>query len=297
MKKEKEPFTFYKLSTVVVNRLGVEAACVHAVIRNRSQTEGYVCELSNSTIGNSVHMSYRRVAKCISVLLANRFIKPAMSNTNYQTKAYQYVPDMVDHELKIEEMVTLKCNDARIAEHRKNKQKKKGDSNRITDTNTSNDTGHHTSCDESTHPDDTNHVTSKGGDVTNSPPIKNYKEFNKEINKEMGSGSLSSKSNRIEKIRELFESRLRINCEGDKWEALFEYVDDRQENHKQNPSTFVTWLLKNDFEAKYWPPERMKTCYPQAFKEIDDFLANCVKPRDPSIPEEECVPMPKDLLN
>lgn len=114
---EKKEFTHYKLYTVVLNKLGVECACVHAVIANASQN-GYSCELSDSTIGNYCHLSYKVVAKARRKLLESGFIVvDTTTKTKYGTYPYKYVPSMVDHGLKPDDMDTLPSNDNRYLEH------------------------------------------------------------------------------------------------------------------------------------------------------------------------------------
>jgi hypothetical protein len=122
-KEGKRDFTFYKNSTYIVNRYGVDAACVHGVIWNRSKTEGFVCELSYQTIGNLLHISYKRVRKAVDILQRDGFIVCVPSTKNYMTIAYKYVPEKAEIFLDENEMVTLKCNDNRKKEHKESKYK------------------------------------------------------------------------------------------------------------------------------------------------------------------------------
>lgn len=197
--EEKKDFTYYKLYRIVVNKFGPDVACVHAVIANSSQ-ENRICELSDPTIGNLLHMSYQRVSKARDLLLEKGYIEEVDIKTKYGTKAYRYVADKVADKVDETKLITLESNDKRIKAHADNRKQfiEKGDTNHITPNNDNNkgDTDRIIGCDESYHqviqnvsPGDTDRIPY--GD-TNHIPIKNlnYKEL-KELKELESSENLS----------------------------------------------------------------------------------------------------------
>jgi len=105
------------------------------------------------------------------------------------------------------------------------------------------------------------------------------------------------KANKIEEISLQIEKKLHINISGDKrWDGFveFAYIN---ESKGQPVATFLNWLTsQDDFELKYWPPQRMITFYPQAF--IEEEKAKPIEnwgdaPVEKN--EEVYAPMPESL--
>lgn len=101
----------------------------------------------------------------------------------------------------------------------------------------------------------------------------------------------------VAKIITTIEKKLHMNISADKrWDSFVEFAYINEKKGKP-VHVFLEWLTsQNDFEVKYWPPQRMMTFYPQAFVETEK-----VKPienwADAPVKEEEEVyaPMPESL--
>lgn len=248
-KKKKKPLLFYRLDAYIVNHYGVDAACVHGVIRNKSQTEGFVCELSEETIGNILHMSYQRVGNATDILLANGFIEPTKGKTNLKTNAYQCVLSKCDIGLSKENMITLKSNDARVTIHKENKNEyakglvsKAGATKHISKKVF----------------DDMNPISKQASDDTNPIPIKNcFKELNKEIK----TTSFSFYSLEEQKVKNELEVEFDYKFSKQKrWKEIFAYIIDRQK-HNQSFEKLITHLITTNFKIQYMNLERLKEIY------------------------------------
>jgi hypothetical protein len=76
----------------------------------------------------------------------------------------------------------------------------------------------------------------------------------------------AKKSIRLDGIKSMIGERLRINPTGRKWEEFTRFVDDRQQIDKQDLTVFLEWLTsQKGFEIQYWPPDKMRVLWPQAF--------------------------------
>lgn len=252
----KEPFTFYKADSYILNHFGVEAACVHAVIRNKSQTPGYVCEFSEQTIGNILHMSYKRVNKAISLLEENGFIEPVKGKTNLKTNAYQCIMEKCDIPLTEDNAVSLVSNDNRVKQHEENKiayklkkQDASDDTNRINKNDDTNLTIGKAD-------DGTNLPSKLTTDVTNHPPIKNCsKEI---INKEIEPQSFSFYTPNEEKVKAFLEKKLGYKfSEQRKWKDIFNYIIDCGKD-KMLIDALIENLKETNFDMKYMTLERLK---------------------------------------
>ncbi len=266
-KPTKEAFTFYKLDTYILNHFGVEAAGVHGVIRNKSQTPGYVCELSQQTIGNILHMSYKRVGDAIDILLENGFITPAKGKTNLRTNAYQCDLEKCDIPLTSENTISLKCNDERVRKHEEGKKayeaKKLNQPDDVHDINKLDDTNHINKV------DDTNCINEMDNDGmfrpnkpsvvdTNHPPIKNY---SKEINNKKIDVVSSFFTKDENDVKNYLEEKLDYKfAEQDKWKAIFNYILDMH-NKKKPIQDFVIHIRDTGFDMKFMTLERLKEIY------------------------------------
>lgn len=274
--EEKQAFTHYQLSTVVVNALGPEAGCVHAVIKNSSKN-GYVCQLSIETIGNLLHMSYNRVKRAIEDLLKDGYIEPVSGVNKYNTDAYRYVPEKCEYELTEENMITLHSNDARIKTHKVNREnyKKSLDTEHI-----KNDTD----CIEL----DTNCIKLDTDCIkpdTNCIPINNsnnYLEL-KEQKTEKTFSFCDEKHNptdkqKTEDIKTVIESRTGKTVKaGSNWFKFIEFAIERQKNNpKETIEAFFDYLdsTKYDYDT-YSGYNRFMELWPSAFPKEKDFYAGC----------------------
>lgn len=276
------PFSFYQVSSVILNKLGVECACLHAVIRNKSKTIGYECKLSEAQIGNEIHMSYKRVEKYLAILLEEGYIRKTNDVNEYGTKSYIYVPEMVDGGLNNEDKVTLTSNDKRISQSRKQKIVERDDANP--------NKNHHTPCDNPLQPAVTVDPNKRDNDVTFCTTINNNKQIDKEIIKGDGK-KIDSKITRLQEIKAILERKFTIIADDKRWDDFINFAYKRERSHGQKIERFIQWALEHDdFNPVYWTPEKMKTIYPQAF--IED---ECFCPPLPPRVEKVVVPMPEDL--
>lgn len=266
----KEPFTFYKVDSYILNHLGVEPACVHAVIRNKSQTPGYVCEFSEQTIGNILHMSYKRVKRAIGVLLENGFIEPAKGKTNLRTNAYQCILEKCDIPLTKENSTSLVSNDNRVKKHKEDKlayNLKKQNAldgticiNNPADTNPTIEEAN----------DGTYAPTRPAVEVTNHPPIKNsFKEID---NKELGVVS-SFYTKEEMKVKVFLEKELDYKfSEQEKWKTIFSFIYERDKN-KQKIRDFVDYILDVGFDIRYMTIGRLQEIYLNDIQETKEGMA------------------------
>ena len=80
------------------------------------------------------------------------------------------------------------------------------------------------------------------------------------------------KSIRLDGITSRIAVRLRVNPSGRKWEDFIRFVDDREQKDKQNLDTFMDWMTsQKGFEIQYWPPDKMRQLWPQAFTQALSF--------------------------
>lgn len=76
----------------------------------------------------------------------------------------------------------------------------------------------------------------------------------------------AKKSARLDSIKNLIGVRLRINPTGRKWEEFCRFADDRMQQDGQDVAVFLTWMTsQKGFDIQYWPPDKMRTMWPQAF--------------------------------
>lgn len=76
----------------------------------------------------------------------------------------------------------------------------------------------------------------------------------------------AKKSIRLDGIKSMIGERLRINPTGRKWEEFCRYADDRMQQDGQDLKIFLDWLTsQKGFEIQYWPPDKMRVMWPQAF--------------------------------
>ena len=99
-------------------------------------------------------------------------------------------------------------------------------------------------------------------------------------------------------IRDEIRKRLFVNPDNRKWEGFIEFAYNMKKKNNESISRFIDWAIENKFDPIYWPPEKMRTLWPQAFIENkanqprEDFIAPL-----PSRKEEEPVaPMPRDIV-
>jgi len=98
-----------------------------------------------------------------------------------------------------------------------------------------------------------------------------------------------------DEIRGKISTKLHINIDSNKWEDFIKFVYTRQTKYNEPVDRFISWVLENDSDARYWTPQRMKMLYPQAFvktkeQELEDFVAPL-----PKIEEKKAVPPPEDM--
>ena len=105
------------------------------------------------------------------------------------------------------------------------------------------------------------------------------------------------KMNGMNAIREKIEKKLCVNPDSKQWNSFIEFAYGRQKKNGESIEKFMDWAIENNFQAVYWPPEKMRTLWPQAFVEnkanlpLEDFVA----PLPPRREEVEVAPMPKDI--
>lgn len=260
----KNNFTYYKLYRIVVNQLGTNAGCVHAIIANSSQGN-HSCELAVTTIGNSLHLSYPVVSKMIILLLNAGFIESVPKKNRYGTKGYRYIPEKVEIELAKEDEKTLLSNDNRIKNHALNKKEFQNiltgnDMNRITVNNdmtqnvSSTDMIHIAARDESSHhlipnvsSPDKNHVP-----IYNSKNINNYKQLlTPEISENVDFG-INKKQKKT--WRQAFEEKYNEPITNSVLEALSNGLDDSEETIDKHPNVLdrlpAMQHQVTDYEAK-----------------------------------------------
>jgi len=283
--KEKE-FIFYQVSPIILNKFGPDVACVHAVIRNKSHKEGYVCQLSESAIGNEIKISYKRVEKSIRILLENKYIELIEQVNKYGTKSYRYISEMVDHGLRSEDKVTLKCNNARIADPRDERRRVNKGNSSVTKHPYVND-----GYDVPSQDDVTSRPSNKPIGEMNHNGIKNLlKELNKEI-KEPHEILKKSSSTPHQIIKNKIEKALNIVADDSRWEKFINFVYKRETDYNQPLNTFLTYAIREGFDPLYWTPEKMQTMYPRAFINVP-----FVKALPPPPKEEKYAPMPEKIF-
>lgn len=307
MDKTENNFTFYKVSPVLLNKFGPNVACVHAVIWNKSKKEGYECKLSEAKIGNELHISYATVRKALVILLENNYIKVTDEVNEYGTKSYEYVPEMVEFGLTEEEKISLKSNDARIADTRERGNRKKKAKNIMINDN--NDCGKTSQIDGKN-----NHIEEQFDDMGNIG-INNYN--NKDINKEIkdkvnlnkskprkdGLGitdTIQTEDNKHKKILEVkkkIENRLHILADDKKWDDFISFTVEREERFNQPIDKFIDWFLDEKHNIIFFPPEKLRTIYPQAFVKKHEWNDNFCKPLPPIEEDEgkDYIPMPREM--
>lgn len=112
--KEEDAFYYYKISTVILNRLGPEAGAIHAIIWGYSRS-GRDCFLSEEELGNRTHMSYMRVRRILHLLMDTGYIEK-IETKRYNKNKYRIVPGKIEVGVSKENMLTLKSNDAKLNE-------------------------------------------------------------------------------------------------------------------------------------------------------------------------------------
>lgn len=255
----KEPFTFYKADSYILNHFGVEAACVHAVIRNKSQTPGYVCEFSEQTIGNILHMSYKRVNKAISLLEENGFIEPVKGKTNLKTNAYQCIMEKCDIPLTEENAVSLVSNDNRVKQHKENRTEFVSKKHDISDDTNRINKNDDTNLTIRKGDDGTNLPSKLTTDVTNHPPIKNCsKEIKNKVTPNVSSSFFTEEENNV---RIYLEGKLDYRfAEIYKWKDIFRYISEMHENGK-TANLLVKYIKETEFDMEYMTLGRLKEIY------------------------------------
>jgi len=113
------------------------------------------------------------------------------------------------------------------------------------------------------------------------------------------SSSFSSPSSRNNKdfifnsCKRKLEERLHINTDNQKWADFIDFACEREEKHNEPIDKFISWFLKNNLDIIYFPPDKMKTLYPQAFVPEKPFCEPL-----PEIPDSgKYAPMPRSLIN
>lgn len=103
------------------------------------------------------------------------------------------------------------------------------------------------------------------------------------------------KAEKISEITLKIEKKLKINPVGRYWESFIEFVYVR-EKKGEKIEKFLKWLTEQeDFEVKYWSPQRMITYYPQAFINKDseeNFVTKMPERR-----EKVIAPMPDSVAS
>lgn len=241
----KETFTYFKVSTVVANKLGPDAGCVHAVIRNKSQN-GYQCKLSEGEIGDLVHISYKRVREAIKDLLKYEYIEKKSDNNEYGTKTYIDKPENTDIELLEENIIRLKCNKARTADE-VGMQYKRINHPRTNHTSTQDESSQ--GIGQSVLGDRTNHPNTQDESSHNKElkrTIKNYKELK---------SVFSSFSDNTQKkdIKEAIEYLTGVKCD-ERWNEFIDFVYVEETEHKHYWNDFVEMNFWGEFDPKYAHP-------------------------------------------
>jgi len=76
----------------------------------------------------------------------------------------------------------------------------------------------------------------------------------------------AKKSVRLDSIKPIIGTTLHINPTGRKWEEFCRFADDRMQQDGQDVADFLNWMTsQKGFEIQYWPPDKMRTMWPQAF--------------------------------
>ena len=101
-----------------------------------------------------------------------------------------------------------------------------------------------------------------------------------------------------EKIRGEIETALFVNTDNSKWDKFIDFCYNMEINENKPVKVFLKWALQNGFDPIYWPPDKMKTLYPQAFKATNKKNEEFIRPEEPKAnkpKEEDYVPMPTAL--
>lgn len=102
------------------------------------------------------------------------------------------------------------------------------------------------------------------------------------------------KATRMLEIKDLIYKKMHINASGTRWESFIDFAYQREEKHKESFVVFIKWALNNGFDPVYWTPEKMRTLYPQAFKEKEDIEEQWTFTTQKEV-KEDYMPMPDDL--
>jgi hypothetical protein len=98
-------------------------------------------------------------------------------------------------------------------------------------------------------------------------------------------------------IKMKIEKRLRVFCNGKKWQDFIEFAYNQDSKNKEAIDVFITYVLGENYNPIYFPPDKLITLWPQAFTEeeptkLDEFF---VQPVTPQVKKQEYAPMPEGL--
>jgi hypothetical protein len=109
----------------------------------------------------------------------------------------------------------------------------------------------------------------QNGDSLNNPHTSSTQSSRKDLVDgylELSQSPGIKRAARIDSILSYLGGALRINTETKRWKDFARFVDERQQIHKENLDSFISWLTsQKNFDIQFWPPSKMQEMWPQAF--------------------------------
>jgi hypothetical protein len=97
-----------------------------------------------------------------------------------------------------------------------------------------------------------------------------FEQANKKVNAilDMANFPGAKREIRLNAILSYIGTKLAVNSSNKKWQEFAKYVDDRQQNYGESLEKFIAWMTsQKGYDIQFWPPDKMQSLWPQAFKE------------------------------